>query len=352
MTTRYYLLAALLAAVLLVVEHRLARHRGKPVYRLRETVSSLLGFAGELVLTAALTLNIFVGYELLMSHLALVSLPPGHPATWLFALLAVDFAYYWGHRACHRVGALWALHTVHHQSGAFNFAVGLRGPWLSALQIAPFMVPLTLLGIPTEVMFPVYAVHTVWKLLTHTQLIGKLGVLDSFLVTPSVHRVHHGRNAHYADKNFGGMFTIWDRVFGTFQKEDVSPDYGPELADPNPLRNNLEPWRELRERARAGGRLGWLRAIFLPPTSHPAVVPMTSPTAPTRSATSSWLVALALAVVGVGTIVLLAGADALTLPSKLLAGGILIGVMAWIGDAIREDGAKRVRALPERCQAR
>jgi sterol desaturase/sphingolipid hydroxylase (fatty acid hydroxylase superfamily) len=267
MDTSYYVIASLLGAALMVAEHSVARARGIRAYRFDDTVNSLSNFVGELVLTAVLYLNVFYGYALLESHFGLFELDTSHWITWVASFLALDLIYYVGHRACHRVAALWALHTVHHQSNEYNLAVGLRGPMLSALQIAPFMIPLAVAGVPTEVLFPLYAVHTVWKLVVHTRLVGKLGPLEWLFITPSQHRVHHGRDAGYLDRNFGGVLNVWDRLFGTFVVEGEEPSYGPlaGLDNLDPLHNNVQPWREIAERARGEGLRGWLVALFGPP---------------------------------------------------------------------------------------
>ena len=125
-----------------------------------------------------------------------------------------------------------------------NLSVGLRGPMLAVLQIVPFLVPLAILGIPLSVMFPMYIAHTIYKLLVHTRVVGKLGVLEHVLVTPSQHRVHHAINERFLDKNFGGVLAIWDRLFGTKQVEDETPVAGPRI-DLDPIEHNLAPLRVL-----------------------------------------------------------------------------------------------------------
>jgi alkylglycerol monooxygenase len=273
MDTDYYVIASVMAAALMVVEFKISKARKIEAYRFSDTVNNLSNYLGELVLTAILYLNVFIGYQFLERHVALFELPRDAWATWAFTLLGLDLVYYWGHRLCHRVALLWALHTVHHQSREYNLGVGLRGPWLSALQIAPFMIPIAAAGVPSSVLFPLYGVHTVWKLLVHTRLVGKLGPLEWVLATPSQHRVHHGVNERYLDKNFGGLFSFWDRIFGTYQVEDEEPLFGADspLETLNPVANNLAPWRDLVVKARrAPGPLGWARALIMPPTWEPA----------------------------------------------------------------------------------
>ncbi len=146
--------------------------------------------------------------------------------TLALAVLVADFAYYWEHRISHRVRLLWFSHAVHHSSPFMNTAVAYRfGPG-EAFTSLPFHIPLILLGFhPLQVLFGelVVLVFQVW---IHTELIGKLGILDRVLNTPSNHRVHHGSDALYLDKNFGGILVIWDRIFGTYQREIDRPVYG------------------------------------------------------------------------------------------------------------------------------
>jgi alkylglycerol monooxygenase len=262
----WYVAAVVLSAAFVSIEATIERRRGGPRSSFVETLGDASHFVGELTLTALLHLNLFAAYRLVEGKLGLLTWDPRAPATWIATVLAVDLVYWVGHVACHRVGVLWALHAVHHQSRQFNFAAGIRGPWLSALQIVPFAIPLLVLGLPSEVLFVVYAGHTTWKLLVHTRLVGKLGLLESVFATPSQHRVHHAQNPRFIDRNFGGLLSVWDRLFGTFQEEDEQPDLAPsaDVGTWDPLAQNIAPWRELAARA---GERGWLAAIFGPPVA-------------------------------------------------------------------------------------
>jgi sterol desaturase/sphingolipid hydroxylase (fatty acid hydroxylase superfamily) len=148
-----------------------------------------------------------------------------------------DFFYYWIHRAEHRVRALWCTHLVHHSSKEFSFTTAVRMPWTEVLY-----KPLTGLWAPLLGVHPVMgvvmgAIALMLGQLQHTELIGKLGPLDRILTTPSNHRVHHGSNAEYVDRNFGGSTMIWDHFFGTYTAETVTPVYGltKAFAAKNPL---------------------------------------------------------------------------------------------------------------------
>ena len=140
-------------------------------------------------------------------------------ALWIVAAVAWDFCYYWNHRLGHEMSILWAAHAVHHQSEDYNLSTALRQTSTSFLFSWIFYVPLFLLGFPVDVLITVGAINLIYQFWVHTQQIGRLGVLDRILVTPSNHRVHHAQNERYIDKNYGGIFVLWDRLFGTFEEE-------------------------------------------------------------------------------------------------------------------------------------
>lgn len=149
--------------------------------------------------------------------------------TWLNALLllvGIDFCYYWAHRMSHEINLFWAGHVVHHQSEDYNLSVALRQGMFQKFFTQFFFLPLALMGVAPEWFIYFTAIDTLYQFWIHTQTIGKLGPLEWIIVTPSHHRVHHGRDPKYIDKNHGGMFIIWDRLFGTYQEEEEAPTYG------------------------------------------------------------------------------------------------------------------------------
>lgn len=145
---------------------------------------------------------------------------------WILLLLATDFIWYWYHRIAHEINVLWAVHIVHHQSEEFNYTVSARITVLQAFVRTGFWAILPLIGFPAAMITGMLLVHGLYPFFIHTRLIGKLGVLEYILVTPSHHRVHHASNEKYLDKNYGDVFIIWDKLFGTFQKEEDEPVYG------------------------------------------------------------------------------------------------------------------------------
>ncbi|WP_395702417.1 sterol desaturase family protein [Aquabacterium sp.] len=217
--------------------------------------------SGHLVLWFFRGLEV-AGYAWVWQH-ARTSALAGWPlwAVALLAFVAWDFGFYWLHRLHHRIGLLWAVHAVHHQGEHFNLSLGIRNSWLSSLSSLPFFVPLALLGVPVEVFVAVSSLHYTVQFYNHCGLVERSGWLDRVMVTPAHHRIHHGANPEYIDKNFGGTLLVWDKLFGTFQRPvpGVQIRYGIAGWRPsyNPLWLNLQPLLQW---------LGWHRAAQLPRT--------------------------------------------------------------------------------------
>ena len=142
-------------------------------------------------------------------------------------LLAVDFLYYWEHRIAHQVNLLWASsHSVHHSADHFDQSVAGRGSIFDFVWTPLFYLPLVVIGFDPLLVFACYGLMLAWQQWIHTETIGLLPLLDPWLNTPSNHRVHHGRNPEYLDKNYGGILMVWDRLFGSYQSETAAVDYG------------------------------------------------------------------------------------------------------------------------------
>ncbi len=168
--------------------------------------------------------------------------------TWIATFVLYDFCYYWSHRMGHTLNLFWAGHAIHHQSEDYNLTTALRQT-SSSIWTWIFSAPLLMLGAPVEVFVTCGALNLIYQFWVHTQHIDKLGWMEAVMVTPSNHRVHHGQNPEYIDKNHGGVFILWDRLFGTFQPEldDVKIIYGARipLQSLNPLWANMQVWAGL-----------------------------------------------------------------------------------------------------------
>jgi len=145
---------------------------------------------------------------------------------WLILLLATDLVWYWYHRLGHEVNILWAAHIVHHHSEEFNYTAAMRITVFQALVRTCFWSILPLIGFPPQMVIPVLLFHGIYSFFTHTRLIGRLGIIEKILITPSHHRVHHASDEKYLDKNYGDIFVFWDKLFGTFKEEEEEPHYG------------------------------------------------------------------------------------------------------------------------------
>ena len=147
-------------------------------------------------------------------------------ALWILTFVMIDFVFYFYHRISHRVNFLWVIHMSHHSSEEMNFAVSFRQAWFGPVSKIPFFMTLPLLGFDPTIIAVVGVISTLWGIVGHTQIIGNLGPLEWIFNTPSHHRVHHGANPQYIDKNYGNLFIIWDRIFGTFEPEDEPVKFG------------------------------------------------------------------------------------------------------------------------------
>ena len=190
--------------------------------------------------------------------------------SWVLALIAVDFTYYWMHRIEHERRILWAVHSVHHSSQEYNLTTALRLSWLESLYEWIFFVPLLLIGFDPIQILSSLLVVILYQTWIHTEKIGRLGWLDGIFNTPSVHRIHHAANKAYIDKNYGGVLILWDRLFGTYQIETEKAVYGltKQPDSSNPLTINFQEFgmmlkeiiqaKSPSHKARyAFGRTGW-----------------------------------------------------------------------------------------------
>lgn len=171
-----------------------------------------------------------------------------HPVLyWSVLLVAQDFMFYWLHRVDHYCRLFWAVHVTHHSSEEFNLTVGFRSSVFQPLYRFVYFIPLSLIGFnPLDTMF-MYAATQIYGILIHTKTVGKLGFLEWFLSTPSHHRVHHGSNIKYLDKNMGMVFIIWDKLFGTFAEEKEMVVYGltTNINTYHPIKMVFHEWKNI-----------------------------------------------------------------------------------------------------------
>lgn len=243
---------------LIGLELLVARARKRPLYRLSDSISDLsCGILSQLAGIFLVLLTV-AAYGWVSRHASVqqfLPIPswPHNPLAWGLVFLLDDFAYYWMHRASHVVAVLWAGHVVHHSSEEFNLTVALRQSSLHGLFTWLFYLPIAVLGVPVEMWLVCHAINLIYQFWIHTRAIDRLGPLEWVLNTPSHHRVHHGVNPEYQDKNFAGTLIIWDRLFGTFEPERAEPVYGitKPLGTWNPVRANLHVFQDIGHHFRA-----------------------------------------------------------------------------------------------------
>lgn len=221
----YAVPAFLLLTAVEALSYRFAPDRAGRGYELRDTGTSLAMGTGSQIIGVPWKLLV-VGAYAAVHTAAPLQLSPTDWWTWVLLFFAEDLAYYWFHRLHHEVRLLWAGHVVHHSSVFFNFSTALRQSW-TPMTALPFWLGLALLGIPPWMIFLQQSISLTYQFFLHTERIRRLPRSVEFLFnTPSHHRVHHGANTEYLDRNYGGILIVWDRLFGTFQPERAAVRYG------------------------------------------------------------------------------------------------------------------------------
>lgn len=246
--------------------------RERAGYDGRDARTSILMGVGSLVSTTVVKVVMFVVYIAVWTYLA-----PWHvPSSWwglLISVVLVDFAYYWNHRFVHRARVGWAAHQAHHSSTYMNFSTALRQKWNPWFEFF-FFLPLPLLGVSPVGVYLAFSINLIYQFFVHTETIERLPrPVELVFNTPSHHRVHHGSDPIYLDKNYAGILIVWDRMFGTFQPELFRPTYG--LTHPVETYHLIKLqygdyaalWRDVRDARCWRDRLGYL---FMPPGWAPA----------------------------------------------------------------------------------
>ena len=259
-----------LLAVVAAAELAYAFATRKPVHTLRDTLSSVSLGIGQQAINAYLAASFLAVYEWVHANWAPIHADRSVVWHWALLIVACDFCYYVGHRTSHNVNFWVAAHIVHHQAEDFNHLSAFRQSWTAWMVMFPFFLPLALFGVPVD-MFVIGQMGIMCiQFLSHNGAFrGQLGMLDRLLVTPANHRVHHGINGPYLGANCGGMFVIWDRVFGTFVEEDpnipIRMGSGIRMNFYDPFEANVDYYRRLWTVARHRRGLGKLTLWFQSP---------------------------------------------------------------------------------------
>lgn len=249
---------------------RTAKGQASHGYEPRDTFASLAMGIGSLIAKASVAAAVFACNSYLYEH-RLIDLPKAW-WVWALAILGDDFCYYWFHRFHHQIRFLWAGHISHHSSQHYNLSTALRQPWTTVITGPIFWAPLPIIGIAPKTVLVAQAISLIYQYWIHTELIGSMGPFGWIFNTPAHHRVHHGRNSIYLDRNHGGILILWDRLFGTFEPESVAVDYGltTNISTYNPLRIAFHEYlaiaKDLRSNRGLRNRLAYIFAA--PGWSH------------------------------------------------------------------------------------
>jgi sterol desaturase/sphingolipid hydroxylase (fatty acid hydroxylase superfamily) len=254
---------------LILLEAVLCQVKNWDYYKRSDTLCSLGLLAGNTVVGGAikggsLALSFYL-YQFRILDLSAI-LPLW--ALWFLSFVAIDFVFYWWHRMSHRVHFLWAIHMSHHCSEEMNFVVAFRQPWLAPIFKIPFFAVLPLAGFDPTITVVAGIAATLWGVVGHTQIVHKLWrPIEWLFNTPSHHRVHHGSNPEYIDKNYGNLFIVWDRMFGTFQEEQAKVVYGlrTNVGTSNPFRITFMDWASIFSKMSKTKSLGASLGYFFGP---------------------------------------------------------------------------------------
>ena len=254
--------------LLLVIESIVDAVMRRELYHVKDTFASLTMGTGNVVVNLfakAMVFGIFtIVHKFAIFHIGF------QWWAWVLLFFADDFSYYWFHRTSHESRLFWASHVVHHSSQHYNLSTALRQTWTGSFYGFIFWLWLPLIGFQPVMILTMQAISLIYQFWIHTEVLRTLGPLEAFFNTPSHHRVHHATNMRYLDRNHAGTLIIWDRMFGSFEPEDMAdkPAYGltKNINSYNPLRIAFHEWAAIwRDVRRAPTLKTKIKYIFAPP---------------------------------------------------------------------------------------
>ncbi|TGM23722.1 sterol desaturase family protein [Leptospira meyeri] len=259
--------------LLIGIEVYIGYRKNKALYRLNDSIADLsTGIISQIWGLFQKGIGLFA-YFYIYEHFRFFEFAMTNPWAWILCIVGQDFCYYWSHRLAHEVNLLWAGHVIHHHSEEYNLVVALRQTGLGGIVSWIFYVPLALIGFHPWMYLASGQINLIYQFWVHTKAVGKIGKIGEFLLsTPSHHRVHHAINPIYIDKNHGGIFIIFDRMFGTFQEETEPCVYGTvkPLRSFNPVYANIHYyWELIKQAASAPYFLDKIKVFFKPPGWYP-----------------------------------------------------------------------------------
>ena len=266
-----YAIGAPIVLAMIFAEILISSWQNKNYYKANDSICTVGLLAGNIAMAFAIK-GFALGLHFYLYQFRLIDLASLMPtwAMWVMTFVLIDFVFYIYHRMSHRVRFLWAIHMSHHSSEEMNFAVSFRQAWFGPVSKIPYFIVLPLLGLDPTIIAVAGVISTLWGIVGHTQIFEKLGPLEWIFNTPSHHRVHHGSNEQYIDKNYGNLFIIWDRIFGTFEEEKEPVIYGlvSNVNTFNPVKITFMAWSSIMKDIKMGNNLTQnLYSIFGPPNT-------------------------------------------------------------------------------------
>jgi alkylglycerol monooxygenase len=275
-----YAIGIPIVLAMIFVEVLISNWQQKNYYKTQDTLCTIGLLAGNIIVAFSIK-GLILALHFYLYQYKIFELS-GMLPLWLFWILTfvvIDLVFYIYHRMSHRIRFLWAIHLSHHSSEEMNFAVSFRQAWFGPISKIPFFMVLPLLGFDPTIIAAAGVISTLWGIVGHTQIVGRLGFIEWIFNTPSHHRVHHGSNEQYIDKNYGNLLIIWDRMFGTFEPEKEKVRFGlvNNVHTFNPTKITFMAWSSMIEDISNKRSLSEvLRIIFGPPNTHKKIKVRTS----------------------------------------------------------------------------
>jgi len=268
-----YVIGAPIVLAMIFVEILISNWQQKNYYKTQDTLCTIGLLAGNIIVAFSIK-GLILALHFYLYQYKIFELS-GMLPLWLFWILTfvvIDLVFYIYHRMSHRIRFLWAIHLSHHSSEEMNFAVSFRQAWFGPVSKIPFFMLLPMLGFDPTIIAAAGVISTLWGIVGHTQIIGKLGFIEWVFNTPSHHRVHHGSNKQYIDKNYGNLLIIWDRMFGTFEPEEEPVKFGlvNNVNTYNPAKITFMAWSSMIDDIKKKKNLSEMLSTIIEPPSTQA----------------------------------------------------------------------------------
>lgn len=268
-----YAIGAPIVLAMIFVEILISNWQQKNYYKTQDTLCTIGLLAGNIIVAFSIK-GLILALHFYLYQYKIFELS-GMLPLWLFWILTfvvIDLVFYIYHRMSHRIRFLWAIHLSHHSSEEMNFAVSFRQAWFGPVSKIPFFMLLPMLGFDPTIVAAAGVISTLWGIVGHTQIIGKLGFIEWVFNTPSHHRVHHGSNKQYIDKNYGNLLIIWDRMFGTFEPEEEPVKFGlvNNVNTYNPAKITFMAWSSMIDDIKKKKNLSEMLSTIIEPPSTQA----------------------------------------------------------------------------------